>query len=121
MVVCHSSLPHLLEAFDLLLEKGHSSCAPGSGFGTGAGEGFVRFSAFGLRNQIEKRSCTPIGNMLNKIETYMHLKDLANSNSSAALPPVLARIYRQELKGSAMTALSSPLEKTIRYWSPQIF
>jgi LL-diaminopimelate aminotransferase len=41
------------EAFDLLLEKGHLVCAPGSGFGP-AGEGFVRFSAFGKHSQIEE-------------------------------------------------------------------
>lgn len=41
------------QAFDMLLEKGHLLCAPGSGFGPG-GEGFVRFSAFGSRNQIEE-------------------------------------------------------------------
>ena len=39
------------EAFDFLLEKGQILTAPGSGFGS-AGEGFVRFSAFGKRKTI---------------------------------------------------------------------
>lgn len=39
------------EAFDLLLEKAHIVTAPGSGFGPG-GEGFLRFSAFGKRENI---------------------------------------------------------------------
>lgn len=48
-------LPHMTswEAFDRLLEKAHVLCAPGSGFGP-AGEGFVRFSAFGARSRIEE-------------------------------------------------------------------
>lgn len=41
------------QAFDMLLEKAHLICAPGSGFGP-AGEGFVRLSAFGKRSQIEE-------------------------------------------------------------------
>ncbi len=41
------------QVFDLLLEKAHLVCAPGSGFGP-AGEGFVRLSAFGKRTQIEE-------------------------------------------------------------------
>lgn len=41
------------QAFDLLLEKAHVVCAPGSGFGP-AGEGFIRLSAFGKRTQIEE-------------------------------------------------------------------
>jgi LL-diaminopimelate aminotransferase len=44
---------HSWQAFDLLLEKAHLVCAPGSGFGP-AGEGFVRLSAFGKRSQIEE-------------------------------------------------------------------
>ena len=47
--------PHLTswQAFDMLLEKVHLVCAPGSGFGP-AGEGFLRFSAFGQRVRIEE-------------------------------------------------------------------
>lgn len=47
--------PHLQswQVFDMLLEKAQIICAPGSGFGP-AGEGFVRFSAFGKRTQIEE-------------------------------------------------------------------
>lgn len=41
------------QTFDMLLEKGHIVSAPGSGFGP-AGEGFIRFSAFGKRDQIEE-------------------------------------------------------------------
>ncbi len=41
------------DAFDMLLEKAHIICAPGSGFGP-AGEGFLRFSAFALRPQIKE-------------------------------------------------------------------
>lgn len=41
------------QAFDMLLEKAGLVCAPGSGFGP-AGEGFLRFSAFGKRSQIEE-------------------------------------------------------------------
>jgi LL-diaminopimelate aminotransferase len=41
------------QAFDLLLEKAHLVCAPGSGFGP-AGEGFIRLSAFGKRSQVEE-------------------------------------------------------------------
>ena len=41
------------EAFEEILEKAHVVCTPGSGFGP-AGEGFVRFSAFGRREQIEE-------------------------------------------------------------------
>lgn len=41
------------QAFDLLLEKAHVVCAPGSGFGP-AGEGFLRLSAFGKRSQVEE-------------------------------------------------------------------
>lgn len=41
------------QAFDLLLEKAQLLCAPGSGFGP-AGEGFLRFSAFGKRMDIEE-------------------------------------------------------------------
>lgn len=43
------------EAFDYLLEKGHLISVPGSGFGP-AGEGFIRFSTFGKRHQIEEAS-----------------------------------------------------------------
>ncbi len=47
--------PHLTswQAFDMLLEKAHIVSAPGSGFGP-AGEGFIRFSAFGKRSKIEE-------------------------------------------------------------------
>ena len=47
--------PHLTswQAFDMLLEKAHVLCAPGSGFGPG-GEGFVRVSAFGSRPRVEE-------------------------------------------------------------------
>jgi LL-diaminopimelate aminotransferase len=47
--------PHLSswQAFDMLLEKVHLVCAPGGGFGP-AGEGFLRFSAFGKRFEIEE-------------------------------------------------------------------
>jgi LL-diaminopimelate aminotransferase len=47
--------PHLSswQAFDMLLEKSQLLSAPGSGFGP-AGEGFLRFSAFGGRPQIEE-------------------------------------------------------------------
>lgn len=47
--------PHLSswEAFDLLLNKAHLICAPGSGFGP-AGEGFIRLSAFGKFSEIEE-------------------------------------------------------------------
>lgn len=41
------------QAFDMLLEKAHLVCAPGSGFGP-AGEGFLRLSAFGKRATIEE-------------------------------------------------------------------
>lgn len=41
------------QAFDMLLEKSHLLCAPGSGFGPN-GEGFVRLSAFGSRSNIEE-------------------------------------------------------------------
>ncbi len=39
--------------FDLLLDKAHTAVTPGSGFGK-MGEGFVRFSAYGHRENIEK-------------------------------------------------------------------
>ncbi|OVE75123.1 LL-diaminopimelate aminotransferase [archaeon D22] len=39
------------EAFDEILNKAHIVCTPGAGFGA-AGEGFVRFSAFGHREQV---------------------------------------------------------------------
>lgn len=47
--------PHLSswDAFDLLLSQAHLVCTPGSGFGP-TGEGFIRFSAFGHRSQIEE-------------------------------------------------------------------
>src|SRR3989344_6080262 len=38
------------EAFDYLLEKAHVATTPGAGFGP-SGEGFLRFSAFGSREQ----------------------------------------------------------------------
>ena len=41
------------QAFDMLLEKSHLLCAPGSGFGPN-GEGFIRLSAFGSRSNIEE-------------------------------------------------------------------
>lgn len=41
------------EAFGEILEKAHVVCTPGAGFGP-AGEGFVRFSAFGRREAIEE-------------------------------------------------------------------
>ncbi len=41
------------EAFEFLLEKAHIICTPGSGFGE-AGEGFLRFSAFGHRTTIQE-------------------------------------------------------------------
>lgn len=41
------------QAFDLLLEKAHIVTAPGGSFGP-AGEGFLRLSAFGKRNEIEE-------------------------------------------------------------------
>ena len=41
------------QTFDMLLEKANVLCSPGSGFGPG-GEGFVRFSTFCSRNQIEE-------------------------------------------------------------------
>ncbi|WP_068468074.1 LL-diaminopimelate aminotransferase [Candidatus Protochlamydia phocaeensis] len=41
------------EAFEILLEKIHIISTPGSGFGP-AGEGFLRFSAFGYRDRIEE-------------------------------------------------------------------
>ncbi len=41
------------EAFTELLEKAHVVTTPGSGFGP-AGEGFLRFSAFGQRSSIEE-------------------------------------------------------------------
>ena len=41
------------DIFDLLLEKGHLICAPGSGFGP-SGEGFIRLSAFGKRSRIQE-------------------------------------------------------------------
>lgn len=41
------------EAFAEILEKAHVVCTPGVGFGP-AGEGFVRFSAFGHRDAIEE-------------------------------------------------------------------
>ncbi len=41
------------QAFEMLLEKAHLISAPGSGFGP-AGEGFLRFSAFAPRSQIEE-------------------------------------------------------------------
>lgn len=47
--------PHLnsWQAFEMLLEKAHVVSAPGSGFGP-AGDGFLRFSAFGQRSKIEE-------------------------------------------------------------------
>lgn len=39
------------EAFEMLMSKAHIICTPGSGFGP-AGEGFLRFSAFGHRQDI---------------------------------------------------------------------
>ncbi|HRD56247.1 MAG TPA: LL-diaminopimelate aminotransferase [Parachlamydiaceae bacterium] len=39
------------DVFEYLLEKAHLVCTPGSGFGP-AGEGFVRFSAYGKRENI---------------------------------------------------------------------
>lgn len=47
--------PHLTswQAFEMLLEKAHLVSAPGIGFGP-AGEGFLRFSAFGNRANIEE-------------------------------------------------------------------
>lgn len=41
------------EAFDYILENAHIVCTPGAGFGA-SGEGFVRFSAFGDRKDIEE-------------------------------------------------------------------
>lgn len=41
------------ESFDHILNNAHVVCTPGSGFGS-AGEGFVRFSAFGDRANIEE-------------------------------------------------------------------
>jgi LL-diaminopimelate aminotransferase len=41
------------EAFDEILEKTHLICTPGSGFGP-AGEGFIRFSAFGHPDKIKE-------------------------------------------------------------------
>lgn len=41
------------EAFEMLLERAQLVTAPGSGFGP-AGEGYLRFSAFGKRSQIEE-------------------------------------------------------------------
>lgn len=41
------------QAFEEVLENAHIVCTPGSGFGP-AGEGFLRFSAFGHRHQIEE-------------------------------------------------------------------
>lgn len=48
-------IPHRTswQAFDELLEKAHLICTPGSGFGP-AGEGFVRFSAFGHADRIKE-------------------------------------------------------------------
>lgn len=39
------------ESFDEILNKAHVVCTPGAGFGP-AGEGFVRFSAFGHKNNV---------------------------------------------------------------------
>jgi len=39
------------DVFEYLLEKAHIMCTPGSGFGPG-GEGFIRFSAYGNRENI---------------------------------------------------------------------
>jgi LL-diaminopimelate aminotransferase len=41
------------DAFEALLEQAHLITAPGSGFGP-AGEGFIRMSAFGSRQNIEQ-------------------------------------------------------------------
>lgn len=41
------------EAFEMFLEKAHLVTTPGSGFGP-AGEGFLRFSSFGHRENIEE-------------------------------------------------------------------
>jgi LL-diaminopimelate aminotransferase len=41
------------KSFDILMEEAHLVTAPGVGFGP-AGEGFLRFSAFGKRSQIEE-------------------------------------------------------------------
>ena len=41
------------DAFAMFLEKTHIVCTPGAGFGP-AGEGFIRFSAFGQRSDIEE-------------------------------------------------------------------
>lgn len=56
------------QIFDLLLEKAHLVCAPGSGFGP-AGEGFVRFSAFGKRSHIEE-AAGRLKNCLKPLEVY---------------------------------------------------
>ena len=39
--------------FDFLLDKAHVAVTPGSGFGS-AGEGFVRISAYGHREDVER-------------------------------------------------------------------
>lgn len=50
------------EAFEMLLNQAHLITAPGSGFGP-AGEGFLRFSAFGNRSRIEE-AAKRLGNIL---------------------------------------------------------
>lgn len=49
----HFPKRHSWDVFEWLLERAHLVSAPGSGFGP-AGEGFIRFSAFGSRSRIEE-------------------------------------------------------------------
>lgn len=46
--------------FDLLLNKAHVVCTPGAGFGS-AGEGYVRFSAFNSRANVEEAMKRVVG------------------------------------------------------------
>ncbi len=50
------------EYFDYLLKEKNIVCTPGVGFGS-AGEGFVRFSAFGEREKIKSGVTRLVGNM----------------------------------------------------------
>ena len=50
------------EFFDYLLDKAHVVVTPGSGFGS-CGEGFVRVSSYGHREDIEKAVAAIVENI----------------------------------------------------------
>jgi LL-diaminopimelate aminotransferase len=53
------------EVFEHLLENAHIICTPGSGFGP-AGEGFIRFSAYGHRENITE-ACSRLHKLYSKV------------------------------------------------------